>query len=179
MNDNDPITVEIVRDGRLRTRIHWEWNGDHVRIRAPKRVPQRELDRHVDQILKEVKRKRTQVRARADADLEATAGKINKKYYGGELSWHSIRWVSDMKKRLGSCTTGGPTDGDIRISDRVKGWPAWVVEYIIAHEMAHRRHPNHSKDFWALVNRYPKTERARGFIMGLAFQLGEDAEDWL
>ena len=87
--------------------------------------------------------------------------------------------VSNMKKRLGSCTTGGPTDGDIRISDRVKDWPAWVVEYIVAHELAHRQHPNHSKAFWALVSRYPKSERARGFIMGLAFQVGEDAEDWL
>jgi predicted metal-dependent hydrolase len=179
MSDSDPITVEIVRDGRLRTRIHWEWHGDRVRIRAPRRVSQRELDEHVAQIVEEVKRKRAKVRARADADLEALARKINRKYYDGEISWHSVRWVSNMKKRLGSCTTGGPTDGDIRISDRVKGWPGWVVEYIVAHELAHRRHPNHSKDFWALVNRYPKTERARGFIMGLAFQVGEDAEDWL
>jgi predicted metal-dependent hydrolase len=179
MSDDDPITVEVVRDGRLRTRIHWEWNGDLIRIRAPRRVPQRELDRHVAQIVEEVKRKRAKVRARADADLEAMARRINRRYFDGELSWHSIRWVSNMKKRLGSCTTGGPTDGDIRISARIKGWPSWVIEYVVAHELAHRRHPNHSKDFWTLVNRYPKAERARGFIMGLAFQVGEDAEDWL
>ena len=64
--------------------------------------------------------------------------------------------------------------GDIRISDRVKGWPGWVVEYIVAHELAHRRHPNHSKDFWALVNRYPKTERARGFLMGVGMEPLQD-----
>jgi predicted metal-dependent hydrolase len=179
MTDNDPITVEVVRDGRLRTRIHWEWNGNHVRIRAPGRVPKRELDKHVAQIVEEVKRKRSKVRARADADLEALARKINRTYYDGEISWHSIRWVSNMRKRLGSCTNGGPTDGDIRISDRAKGWPKWVIEYIVAHELAHRRHPNHSKAFWTFVDRYPKAERARGFIMGLAFQVGEDAEDWL
>ena len=73
MSDNDPITVEIVRDGRLRTRIHWEWNGDHVRIRAPRRVPKRELDKHVAEIVEEVKRKRSKVRARADTDLDALA----------------------------------------------------------------------------------------------------------
>jgi hypothetical protein len=84
-----------------------------------------------------------------------------------------------MRKRLGSCTTGGPTDGDIRISDRIKGWPRWVVDYVVAHELAHRKYQNHSQEFWAYVNRYPKAERARGFILGLAFQLGEDAEDWL
>jgi len=178
LND-DPITVEVVRDGRLRTRIHWEWNGDHVRVRAPRRVPQRELDRLVTEIVEEVKRKRTGVRARADADLEALARKINRTYFGSEIEWHSIRWVGNMRKRLGSCTTGGPTDGDIRISDRIKGWPPWVIEYVVAHELAHRKYPNHSKEFWAYVNRYPRAERARGFVMGLAFQLEEDADDWL
>jgi predicted metal-dependent hydrolase len=177
--DDDPITIEIVRDGRLRTRVHWEWRGDQVRIRAPQRVPQRELDRLVAEIVEEVKRKRAQVRARADDDMEALARKINRQYFGGEIEWHSIRWVSNMRKRLGSCTNGGPTDGDIRISDRIRGWPSWVIEYVVAHELVHRKHSNHGKEFWAYCRRYPKTERARGFIMGIAFQLGEDAEGWL
>jgi predicted metal-dependent hydrolase len=177
--DDDPIEVEVVRDGRLRSRIHWEWNGNRVRIRAPRRVSQRDLDRHVAEIVEEVKRRRAQVRARADADLEAMAQEINRRYFDGQIEWHTIRWVGNMRKRLGSCTHGGPTDGDIRISDRVRGWPDWVVEYVVAHEMAHRKHPNHSKAFWAYLGRYPKTERARGFIQGVAFQLGEDAEDWL
>ena len=84
-----------------------------------------------------------------------------------------------MRKRLGSCTTGGPTDGDIRISDRIRGWPQWGIEYVVAHELAHRKHANHSKEFWTYLSRYPKAERARGFIMGIAFQLGEDADDLL
>ncbi|MGD8624822.1 MAG: M48 family peptidase, partial [Anaerolineae bacterium] len=119
--DDDPIEVEVVRDGRLRTRIHWEWNGNRVRVRAPRRVPQRDLDRHVAEIVEEVKRRRARVRARADADLEAIAQKINRRYFDGQIEWHTIRWVGNMRKRLGSCTHGGPTDGDIRISDRVQG----------------------------------------------------------
>ena len=178
-SDDDPITVEVVRDGRLRSRIHWEWHGDHVRVRAPRRVSQRDLDRTVAQILEEVKRRRSQVRARADGDLEAMARRINRSYFDGEIDWHSIRWVSNMRKRWGSCTNGGPTDGDIRISDRIKGWPAWVIEYVVAHEMVHRKHPNHSKEFWAFLGRYPKAERARGFVLGAAFQMDLDPEDWL
>jgi predicted metal-dependent hydrolase len=175
----DRISVEVVRDGRLRTRIHWEWNGEHVRIRAPRRIAQRDLDRHVTQIIEEVKRKRSQVRARADTELEALARRINKKYFDSEISWHSIRWVSNMHKRYGSCTVGGPTDGDIRISDRVKSWPRWVVAYIVAHELTHRKFPNHSKEFWAYLSRYPKTERARGFVQGVAFRRGEDEGELL
>ena len=178
-SNDTPITVDVVRDARLRTRIHWEWNGDHVRIRAPRRIPKRELDRHVAEIVENVKRRRAQARARADTDLEGMARKINRQHFEGELSWNSLRWVSNMKKRLGSCTIGGPTDGDIRISDRVKGWPNWVIEYVVAHEMAHLKFPNHSKAFWAYLNRFPKAERARGFVIGVAFQTGEDADDWL
>ena len=111
--------------------------------------------------------------------LKEMARRINDQYFDGEIEWHSIRWVGNMKKRLGSCTSGGPTDGDIRISDRIQGWPPWVVEYVVAHELAHRKYPNHSKDFWAYLARYPRIERARGFLRGVAFQLGEDAAEWL
>jgi predicted metal-dependent hydrolase len=176
---DDPISVEVVRDARLRSRIHWEWNGSQVRVRAPRGVPQRELDRHVAEIVEDVKHRRARVRARADKDLEALAEEINRAYFEGQISWHSIRWVSNMRKRLGSCTVGGPTDGDIRISDRIKGWPAWVIAYVVAHELAHRKFSNHSKAFWAYLSRFPEAERARGFVQGVAFQLGEDAEDWL
>jgi predicted metal-dependent hydrolase len=177
--NDDPVTVEVIRDGRLKKTIRWQWEGSQVRVRAPKHVSQRELDQHVAEIIEKVRRKRAQVRIRADADLEARARQINERYFGGEIVWHSIRWVNNMRKRLGSCTNGGPTDGDIRLSRQIKGWPDWVVDYVIAHEMAHRQHPNHTKRFWAYVGRYPMAERARGFIQGVAFQLGKEAEEWL
>jgi len=177
--DSAPITVEVIRDGRLRTRLHWEWHGDQVRVRAPRGISQRELERHVAEIVETVKRRRAKVRARADADLEALARRINQRYFDNEITWHSIRWVSNMRKRLGSCTLGGPTHGDIRISDRIKGWPDWVVEYVVAHELTHLKVPNHSPAFWTFLNRYPQAERARGFFMGVAFQVGEDADGWL
>ena len=178
-DEEDPIVVEVVRDLRLRKTIRWEWNGRKIRVRAPWHLRQELLDRQVAEIVEKVQRKRAQVRARADVDLEARARQINKRYFGGELTWHSIRWVSNMRQRLGSCTTGGPTDGDIRLSSEIKSWPEWVVDYIIAHELAHRKYPGHSPEFWALVNRYPQAERARGFVLGAAFQLGRDDETWL
>ena len=177
--EEDPIAVEVVRDLRLKKTIRWEWNGSKIRIRAPLLLRQDQLDRQVTEIVEKVKRKRSQVRARADIDLEARARQINKRYFGGEITWHSIRWVNNMRQRLGSCTMGGPTDGDIRLSSEMKGWPEWVVDYVIAHELAHRKHPGHSAEFWALVNRYPQTERARGFVLGVAFKAGQDEEGWL
>jgi predicted metal-dependent hydrolase len=77
----------------------------------------------------------------------------------------SVRWVSNQHSRWGSCT---PEDGTIRLSTQLRGMPAWVVDYVLVHELTHLIEPGHGPAFWALVNRYPKTERARGYLEGVA-----------
>ncbi|HNS51294.1 MAG TPA: M48 family metallopeptidase [Anaerolineae bacterium] len=177
--DEGPLEVEISHDGRLRRRIHWDVRGSHVLIRVPRGMARRDVDPIVADIVARVKRTRARAQARADQDLEACARQINRAYFGGEIRWNSIRWVSNMRKRLGSCSTGGPTDGDIRISDQIKGWPQWVIDYVVAHEMVHTQVSGHGPDFWALVSRYPKADRAEGFLLGVAFGLARDADEWL
>jgi predicted metal-dependent hydrolase len=174
------LTVEVKRDGRLRTTVRWAIHGDHVTVRVPKFMHKREIDNILDKDLipKILKQRRRSTRLNDD-ELNARAKHINHRYFDGEITWHSIRWVSNMHKRLGSFTTGGTTDGDIRISDRIKSWPAYVVDYVIAHELAHRIHPNHSRAFWDYLARYPMTERARGFIEGVAYAEGGDPDDLL
>ena len=57
----------------------------------------------------------------------------------------SIR-ILDPKTRWGSC---GP-DGRLMYSWRVLLAPVDVMDYLVAHEVAHRVHLNHSRRFWAL-----------------------------
>ena len=185
MNDPSPIitrrvedgpftlTVTVTRDKRLRTSARWTLRDDTIAVRIPASLPPRRLDDLIDDVVARVLRQRARARRRNDDDLERRARAINRAYFGGELRWHSIRWVSNMTRRLGSCTTGGATDGDIRISDRIRHWPDYVIDYVIAHELAHRKHPNHSPAFWDYLARYPHVERARGFIEGIAY--GQDA----
>ena len=46
--------------------------------------------------------------------------------------------------------------------------PSWVLDYVLVHELAHLRVPGHGPKFWALVDRYPRTERARGYLDGIS-----------
>lgn len=73
-----------------------------------------------------------------------------------------IVFSNRQRQRWGSCT---PTEGKIRISNRTAAFPPWVLDYVIVHELAHLVEPNHSPEFWKLVNRYPLAERARGFLI--------------
>ncbi len=87
------------------------------------------------------------------------------------MKWQSIRWVTNQNSRLGSCT---PSDGTIRISHRLGKAPAFVRDYVIVHELAHLLEANHGPNFWKLVYRFPKTERARGYLMAMGLESLEE-----
>jgi len=173
------IGVVLKRDRRLKRSSHWERLPDGtLLLRVPYRFPKHSLGTLLQQITFQLDQADARRASRTDAALQARAELINRKHFNGVLRWNSIRWVNNMQCRLASCTRGGNTDGEIRISARIKDWPGWVVDYVIAHELMHRRHPNHSQSFWdELSSAYPLTERARGFIHGMGFAAGQPLED--
>jgi predicted metal-dependent hydrolase len=69
------------------------------------------------------------------------------------------RWaLSSARTRWGSCAA----DGTIRLNWRLVHFDPDVIDYVIAHEVAHLCEMNHGPRFWALVGRlYPGYERAR------------------
>ncbi|MBO0712741.1 MAG: M48 family metallopeptidase [Acetobacteraceae bacterium] len=56
--------------------------------------------------------------------------------------------VKDTSSRWGSCAP----DGSLAFSWRLVMAPGFVQDYVVAHEVAHLRHMNHGKRFWALVD---------------------------
>lgn len=78
----------------------------------------------------------------------------------------TVTWVSNQHKRWGSCT---PTTGCIRITDRLRGAPDWVGDYVLLHELAHLVEPTHSRRFWDLLRLYPDAARAKAFLEGMDF----------
>jgi predicted metal-dependent hydrolase len=56
--------------------------------------------------------------------------------------------VKDTKSRWGSCAP----DKSLALSWRLVMAPPFVQDYVVAHEVAHLRHMNHGRQFWALVD---------------------------
>lgn len=57
--------------------------------------------------------------------------------------------LKDTRSRWGSCAP----DGTLAFSWRLVMAPDWVLDYVVAHEVAHLRELNHSRRFWVLVEK--------------------------
>ncbi|TMR94330.1 M48 family metallopeptidase [Nonomuraea basaltis] len=123
-----------------------------------------DADEWVSRMLDRLAAKESRRRPTDEALLER-AKELSAKYLGGKPQPVSVRWVDNQQHRWGSCT---PENSTIRISTRLKGLPEWVINYVIIHELVHLIVPSHGAKFWALVEQYPKSERARGFLEGFS-----------
>jgi len=165
------VEVKVIRSKRRKKTIAARLiDGEVLEIRAPQNISEKELQEAIAKLGGRLQRKRRLRGEKADTALQRRAQELNRHYFDGKLRWHSIRYVTNQKRSSGSCS---PRKGTIRISDRLRDYPAWVRDYVIVHELAHLVEPNHSWRFWRLVNRYPRTERARGFLIAMGVEQDE------
>ena len=174
---SDP-QIRIVRSANRRKTITARLieSGAVLEVLAPLQATDAELAPIIDNLRGRVLRRKEKRETADDGALARRADELNREYFEGKLSWSEVRYVTNQQHRYGSCT---PATGVIRISHRVAAMPPWVRDYVLVHELAHLREANHGPRFWKLVNRYPKTERARGYLMALGFEneAGESSPD--
>lgn len=69
--------------------------------------------------------------------------------------------VKKITSRWGSCSSRG----NLNFSLYLWNTPSFVIDYVIIHELCHRRHMNHSKAFWNLVKLHcPDCELAKEWL---------------
>lgn len=163
--------IEVRRSQRRHRTVSAYREGGRIVVLIPDQFTRAEEREWVDKMLLRLAARDSRAR-RTDAELTVRAIRLANRYLADHpdtANPSSVRWVANQNGRWGSCT---PADGTIRISDRIMDMPEWVIDYVIFHELVHLVIPSHDDDFWCLVSRYPKAERARGYLEGVAAVTG-------
>ena len=160
--------VDVRRSSRRRRTVSAYREGGRTVVLVPARFTKAEEREWVAKMLDRLAAGEARRRPSA-ADLAERAADLSARYLGGRARPSSIRWVTNQQGRWGSCT---PSDRSIRISTRVRGMPAYVLDYVVLHELAHLLVGGHGPDFWGLLAAYPRLERARGYLDGAAAAAG-------
>jgi predicted metal-dependent hydrolase len=78
------------------------------------------------------------------------------------VEYRRIR-IGGQRTLWGSCSSRGT----LSFNWRLVLAPPEVLDYVVVHELCHLRVPNHSRDFWALVERHrPYWRRERAWLRG-------------
>lgn len=164
----EKMKVKIIRSFRRRKTIGAREVNGIIHLNLPMGVTREEELKYVRWAKRRVKasrRKRKLWEKDLNEKLKQRAQELNKKYFDGKLSWKRISYTTEQDAQMfGNCNSKNKT---IKISDRLLAMPQFVQDYIIVHELVHLRVPKHGPEFWKLVNRYPKTERARGYLIAI------------
>lgn len=163
-----PDDVVIRRSARRRRSLQARREDGVIVVTVPASLSAAECERLVPGLVERLRRREAGGRRRGDIDLERAAVRLAEGLAPdlpllGRLS--SVTWSTRQNHRWGSCTT---TTGDIRLSDRLRTMPDWVVDYVLFHELLHLVETNHSARFHDLMRRYPKHDLAKGFLHGVA-----------
>ena len=154
------IPYTLVRSNRKTIAIHIHANAA-VEVRAPRKLPQAEIDKFIMQkdawiqknIGKALARKENALLLTKELELKLKERaqtiipervSLYAKIMG--VTPASIK-INSAKKNLGSCNNKHM----LNFSWRIMLTDMSVIDYLVVHELAHIREFNHSKNFWAVV----------------------------
>lgn len=171
----DPTTPKVVvrRSARRKRTVTAYRDADTIVVLIPQRMTKADERVYVkDMVAKVLARESRTGAPRGDEALGRRADELSEQYLAPQLGYApkpaSVAWVLNQNHRWGSCT---PSSGTIRLSHRMQPMPAWVVDYVLLHELAHLVEAAHSRRFWRLVNVFPDADKAQGYLEG--FQAGQ------
>jgi predicted metal-dependent hydrolase len=161
----EPFQIEVVRSKKRRRTVSAQMHGDVLRVSIPSWMSKSEEASNVAEMVRRFKRKI----ATQEVDLTDRARILAKRY--SLRTPDSIEWAESLTSVWGLCT---PSTKTIRMSTRLVGFPSWVLDYVIVHELAHLHVSGHGPDFWEITRRYEKTERAIGYLIAKAGDTEDD-----
>lgn len=142
-----------------------------VLVRAPMRLPRRDIDRfvenHAEWIEKSVEKMKRRLENHREPDEEEAAllKKRAAEYLPAAVDRYSSLMglksayvkITSAKTRFGSC---GPKNG-LCFSWRLMQYPKEAVDYVVVHELAHTVHKNHGRQFYRCIEEVMPDYRER------------------
>jgi predicted metal-dependent hydrolase len=170
--------VEVRRSSRRTRTVTAYRERDTIVVLIPQRMSKADERTFVKDMVEKVLAREARASApRSDDALASRARELAAIHLAPALDHvpepTAVSWVTNQQQRWGSCT---PSTGVIRMSHRLQSLPAWVVDYVLLHELAHLVEATHSERFWNLVGRYPEAEKAKGYLEGFLAGQGLQAE---
>lgn len=154
---------ELIKSARKTLSVEIRLDGRIV-VRAPKKCPQSEIDRFLAERQDWIREKLLVMKARRkemekvhplseeernlsrEAAREAIGQKL--RYYASRMGVTYGRVsIRDQKTRWGSCSA----EGNLNFNWRLIMAPPGVMDYVVVHELAHRKEMNHSRNFWKVI----------------------------
>jgi predicted metal-dependent hydrolase len=168
----DRPEVEIRASSRRKKTGTAHWSGSRIVVQIPARLRGRERRSFVDNLVERLLTQRPQ-NAAGDAALEERARLLADHYNDGIVP-NSVRWVTNQQARWASCS---PASREIRVSNRLRQCPEWVIDAVLVHELAHLQEADHSAHFYEIAERHPRQDESALFLEGYALGLGLRIED--
>ncbi|CAN5550487.1 M48 family metallopeptidase [soil metagenome] len=160
-----PFTVEVQRSKRRKRSIGAQLIGDVLHVSVPSWMSRAEEAEAVEKMAASYRRQLSTDRI----NLRERAMALARRHDLPRPK--AIHWDDTMSGRWGTCTID---TGEIRLSTRLAAFPNWVLDYVIVHELCHMAIDGHNAEFWDLVNRFPKAERAVGYLIAKSGESDDD-----
>jgi len=161
------MEVKIIRSRRKTVAI--QVNEDlTVTVRAPLRVSKKEIDRILSEKESWILKSKERMRARAEKVREADLTKLTESevrlladeamkvipervaYFSNLMGVTYGRiTIRNQRTRWGSCSS----KGNLNFNCLLMLTPPAVIDYVVVHELCHRKEMNHSKQFWSEVEK--------------------------
>ncbi len=171
----DDQLVEIRRSERRRKTSQVVRRADKLIITVPAGLhPLVEQD-IVTELVAKIRRKEKLLQLRnGDTSLAQRADRLSQRYFphfgSDRPSPSTVRWVNNMGKRWGSCTTA---TRQIRLSNLLQQAPDYVIDAVLLHELTHLVEPHHGSQFYAIVKQDPDYDRASAYLEGFSAGLNQ------
>jgi len=162
----DGVALELAIERKGVKNVNARLAGSTLYVSAPHTMPQEALDEAVLKLARRLLRRAHASMLNEANDALKLARKVAKRF-PKEPSIQRVMFVSTQRKRWGSYSTRTKT---VRLNAALRRMPRWVLEAVVAHELAHTFHADHSPAFWDLLRRVcPEIERAEAFLAGVSW----------